>query len=150
MCVCVCVCVCVCKGQVWLSTVLYPTECIWFSQRVKSPVTLSTTVGKGGGGIDFSTRSFYLSFSDLSFTGHHLLDISFRTKLKPNLCAALTTRKTLAHNCIFSHSQNTTALQADVFITRIPRLLFTSKGRSASSILNHCQGQLKTPQSLSL
>jgi len=37
-----------------------------------------------------------------------------------------------------------------MFLTGIHLLLVTSKGRSAFRSANHCQGQLQTPQSLSV
>jgi hypothetical protein len=46
--------------------------------------------------------------------------------------------------------KNTTALQLDVFVTGIHRLLVTSKGRSAFPSTKNCQGQLQTLQSLSV
>jgi hypothetical protein len=51
-------------------------------------------------------------------------------KPKSNLCIVLTTQNTTENNCIISHAQNTTALQPNVFLSRIHRLLCTSKGRS--------------------
>jgi hypothetical protein len=49
-----------------------------------------------------------------------------------------------------THKQSATALQPIVFLTGIERLLVTSKGRVAALSANHRQGQLKTPQSLSV
>ena len=49
-----------------------------------------------------------------------------------------------------SHAQNTTALELNVFLTGIHRLPITSKGRSLFLSADHFQGQLQTPQSLSL
>jgi hypothetical protein len=43
-----------------------------------------------------------------------------------------------------------TALQPHTFLTGIHRLLVTNKGRSALLSANHCQGQLKTPQSVTV
>ena len=48
-----------------------------------------------------------------------------------------------------SHAQNTTALQLNLFLTRINRLL-AKKRRSVFSNVNHCQGQLQTPQSVTV
>ena len=62
----------------------------------------------------------------------------------------LITHNTTQNNCISSHAQNTTALQADVFFTGIHRLLVTNKERSAFPSADHCQGQLQTRQSLSV
>jgi len=47
--------------------------------------------------------------------------------------------------CIISDAQNTTALQPNVFLTLIHRLLVTNTGRQLST----AQSQLQTPQSLS-
>ena len=49
-----------------------------------------------------------------------------------------------------SHTQNTAALELNVFFTGIHRLLATSKGRSLFPSADHFQGQLRTPQSLYL
>ena len=53
--------------------------------------------------------------------------------------------------CIISHPQNTTALQPDIFITGIRQLKFTDKERSPlQGGGGDCQGQLQTPQSVSI
>jgi len=48
---------------------------------------------------------------------------------------------------IISHTQNTTALQPNVFVTGIHLLLATNKRQSAFASANLCQGQLQTSQS---
>jgi hypothetical protein len=53
-------------------------------------------------------------------------------------------------NYILSHPKHSTALQPNVFLTGTHRLLLTSKGRSTSCGANNCQGQLQTPQSVSV
>jgi hypothetical protein len=88
----------------------------------------------------------WLSLHDLS-TDHHLLSVSFITSLKSNLCTALSTHNT---NRIISHAQNTTARQLNVFLAGMHRLLVTNKGGSAFPSTNNCQGQLQTPQSVSV
>jgi len=52
--------------------------------------------------------------------------------------------------CIISQAQNATAFQPDFFLTEIQRCLFSHKVRSAFYDVNYCQGQLKSPQSLSI
>ena len=76
----------------------------------------------------------------------HLLGVSFVRSLNSNLCTGLTTQKTKENNYITSHTQNTTALQPNIFSTAVYRLVVTHKGRFAFYSANHCQGQLKTPQ----
>jgi hypothetical protein len=55
-------------------------------------------------------------------------------------------------NYIISHAQNTTALHPNVFLTEVHvhRLLVTKTGASAFPSSNNCQGQLQTPQSVSV
>jgi hypothetical protein len=56
---------------------------------------------------------------------------SFRTSRKSNLRTALTTQNTTEHYTVLSptHTQNTTALQPNVFLTRTHLLLVTNKVR---------------------
>jgi hypothetical protein len=51
---------------------------------------------------------------------------------------------------MLSHPKHSTALQPNVFLTEIHRLLLTSKGRSTFPSANNFQGQLQTPQSISV
>jgi hypothetical protein len=51
-------------------------------------------------------------------------------------------------NCVISHAQNTTALQPNVILTRIYRLLVKSKRWSTCPKANNWQGQMLTPQSI--
>jgi hypothetical protein len=81
-------------------------------------------------------------------TGGHLLDVSFITSLKSNLCTALTTRNSTGNNCVTWHAQNTTAFQPNVFVTVIYQLLFASNGYMDFPSLDYSQGQLQTPQLL--
>jgi hypothetical protein len=62
------------------------------------------------------------------------------------------TQYTAGKNYISSHAQNTTALHTNVFLTEVHvhLLLVTNKGASAFPSANNCQGQLKTPQSVSV
>jgi hypothetical protein len=83
-----------------------------------------------------------------SISGRHLSGVSFMTSLKPNLCTALTTQKTTKKKSIMSHKQNMTPLQPSLFVTGIHGLLVTSNRMSSFPSADHCQGQLKTPQSL--
>ena len=50
----------------------------------------------------------------------------------------------------YLHAQNTTALQPNVFLIGIHRILVTNNGRSAFLSATHCQGQLHTPQSVTV
>jgi hypothetical protein len=54
------------------------------------------------------------------------------------------------NNCINSHAENTIVAQPNAFLNEIHPLLFTNKGRSAFHNANNCQGQLQTPQSVSV
>jgi len=65
--------------------------------------------------------------------------------LMSNLCTSVTTRNTTERKCIIRQTNKTTALQPDVFFTR---LLVTNKGGSALPSAHTFQGQLQTPQSL--
>ena len=56
----------------------------------------------------------------------------------------------MQNNFIVLHAQNTTALQPKLFLTGLHQLLVTSKGRSILPSPNHCQGQLKIRQSVSI
>ena len=67
-----------------------------------------------------------------------------------SICTALTTRTTTDNNCIISHAQDTTTLQPNVFLTGIYWALGNNKELSAFPSADHSQGQLQTPQSLSV
>jgi hypothetical protein len=88
-----------------------------------------------------------LSLHDLLCIGRHFLGDSFITSMKSNSCRALTTQKI---TLIISHAQNTTAVQPNVFLTGKHWSRVTGKGGSAFHSANACQGQLQTPQSLSV
>ena len=62
------------------------------------------------------------------------------------------TQYTTEKNYIISHTQNTTALHRTVFLTEVHvhGLLVANKGASAFPSANNCQGQLQTPQSVSV
>jgi hypothetical protein len=79
-----------------------------------------------------------------------LLGFTFVTGLKSNLRTPLTTRNSTEHNCIISHAQNTSSLQANAFLTGLYQLMVTNKARSAFPSTNHYQGQMQTPQSVSV
>ena len=53
-------------------------------------------------------------------------------------------------NCTIPQAQNSTAINPVVFWSGIRQLLVTNKGRSACPSARYCQGQLKTPQSMSV
>jgi len=91
-----------------------------------------------------------LSLRDLRSTGRHLSGVSFITSLKSDICTALTTQNTTENNCIISHAQTTTALQPNVSLNVLHRLLATDNGGSDFLHANHCQGQLQTLQSQSV
>jgi hypothetical protein len=74
----------------------------------------------------------------------------FIYKPKSNICTAVTIQNTTEKKRIISHAQYTTALQPNVLLTGIHRILPTNKRRSAFQSAIHCQGQLHTPQSLSV
>jgi hypothetical protein len=97
-----------------------------------------------------SVKDLNLSLHGLLSTGHRLLVVSLITSLQLHLYTALTTQTATEHNCIVSHAQNTTALQSSVFLTGIYRLLGTNKGRSAFPSADNYQGQLQSPQSVSV
>jgi hypothetical protein len=73
--------------------------------------------------IQIISKIYASILRDLLITGRHLLGVLFVTSLKSNLRTALTTQNTTENNCIISHSQNTTALQPNVFLTGTHRLL---------------------------
>jgi len=87
---------------------------------------------------------------DLLFIGRHLLGVSFLRSLKSNLCTALTVWNITENNCYILHAQNTTAFQANVFLTGIHPLLATNNGRSTFPSTNNCQGQLQTSQLIAI
>jgi hypothetical protein len=76
---------------------------------------------------------------DLLSTGRHLSGVPFVTSLKLNLCTALATQNATENKCVSSHSQNTIALQPNVFLTAIRRSPVTNMGRSVFSIAGNCQ-----------
>ena len=84
-------------------------------------------------------------------TGHRLLGVSFITRAKSNLRAALTTKSTAETLTVLSHTQKrTTALKSDVFLGGIHRVVLKDKRRSAFANVNNCQCKLKTPRSVSV
>jgi hypothetical protein len=54
------------------------------------------------------------------------------------------------YDCVISHPQNTTALQSNVFLTGMHRLLVTDKGQLVFLIANPCQSHLQTAQLVTL
>jgi hypothetical protein len=64
--------------------------------------------------------------------------------------SSITTQNITENNCIISLAQNTNELQLKVYLAGTYRLLVTNKGLSAFPCTNKCQGQLQTPQSVSL
>jgi hypothetical protein len=70
----------------------------------------------------------------MSLSLHDVVYFSLITSLKPNLRTALTTQNTTEKNCTISHAPETTALQPNVILVGIRRLLVTKKGQSPSSV----------------
>jgi hypothetical protein len=105
----------------------------------------------GGGAYRAHKKHGYHSMTYfLTHIGCDLFGVSFITSLKSKLRTALSTQNTTEKNCIMSHAQNTTAVQVNILLTGVHRLLVTNKGLSALPSSNHCQGRLQTPQQLSI
>jgi len=100
------------------TAVSYTRECSWPAQRGYSPLTLATTVGEHV----YILSKTWVGAIVWPFTGRHLLGVSFITSLKSNLCPALNTENIIKIAGL-SHANNTTALQTNVILTRIHRLL---------------------------
>jgi hypothetical protein len=117
---------------------------------VRACVAPSPTRRQSGGGGTYRSYQKHesLSLHDLLSTGRHLIRVSFVTRLKSNLCAALNTQNTTGNN-FNSHAQNTTALHSILFLTEIHRSPDTNKWRPAFRSASKWQGQLQTPQSVS-
>jgi hypothetical protein len=109
-------------------------DCSWPSQRGKSPLTLATTVGEKET-HPVSNTSLYQGMTSSFF--------QFITGLK----------SIFLHTCNHtehSHAQNTTALQSNVYLTGIQRLLVKNKGRAPFPCAHNCQIKLHTSQSVSV
>jgi hypothetical protein len=65
-------------------------------------------------------------------TGRHLVEVSFITRLKSNLCKALTTNNTTGSTFVSSHAHNTTALQSNVFLSVITLVAVTNVCRDSA------------------
>jgi hypothetical protein len=91
-----------------------------------------------------------VSLQDFLSTGRHLLHVFIYKTSTVKFMHSSNHTNTTAHSCIISHAQNTTAIQPNVFLTGIHRLLVTRKGRSSFPSANNCQGQMQTPQSVSV
>jgi hypothetical protein len=76
--------------------------------------------------------------------------VLFMTSLTANLCKALPSQNTTENNFIISEAQNTTVLQPNVFLTETHCVLVTNNGQSSFPSPNHFQGQIKTPQSVTV
>ena len=92
----------------------------------------------------------YRSCQKHLFVSLHTAVILFITIIKSILCTPLTKCDTTDHNSTTSYAQNTTAIQPTVYCAGIHRLLVVNTGLSASTSANNCQGQLQTPQSVSV
>jgi len=77
-----------------------------------------------------------LSLHCLPSTGRLMLHVSLTTSLKPRLRTAQTTQNTIENNCTISQAQNTTALQPNVFLTGIHRLMVRDNRRPAFPTVN--------------
>jgi hypothetical protein len=75
------------------------------------------------GSIQILSKSKSLSPHDLLSTGHHMLGFSFMTSQESYLYTTVTRKSSTENNCVMSNAQNTTALQANVFLIRIHRLV---------------------------
>jgi len=62
----------------------------------------------------------------------------------------MTTRNNVGNICIISHAPKSFALRTNVFSNVTRQLLVTNKGQSAFHCTKPCQGQMKTPQSLTV
>ena len=82
--------------------------------------------------------------------GRYLLRGLFKLSLKSNVHTALTRQNNTEIWCINSHAQDTTALQPNVFLTGLHRLLVTNKRLSTSFTSNYCHDQLQGTRPLSL
>lgn len=83
-----------------------------------------------------SSRKTYRSFQKLEsvslrdlLSTDHLLGVPFITSLRSNLCTAVITLHTTENKCTILHTQNTTLLQRNAFLTGIHWLLVTAKQR---------------------
>jgi hypothetical protein len=105
----------------------------------------------GSGDEDLILSKIWISITVLlSFNWSPFLGIYFIARQKSNLCTVLATQNTTGCISIISHPQNTTEHQPSIFLNGIHRQLVTNKGRSAFPRANTCQGQFKTPQSVSV
>jgi len=82
-----------------------------------------------------------LTLHGLLVITRHLLWDSFMTTIKPDLRKDLAAQNTTHNDCIFLHSQNTTALQPNVFWNGILWLLVTNKERLFISVFNQLDAQ---------
>jgi hypothetical protein len=113
-------------------------------------VSFNTCDDEGGGGGHIDHVKNISPYHCVTFFPLVAICWPVITRLMSNLCTSLTTQNTTENNCIISHAQNTTALQSNLFLTGIHRLLVRNKGWSGFLIENNCQGQLQTPQSVLL
>jgi len=113
----------------------------------RSSRVLNTRDDDGGKTISWQTQQPQ-SLLDLS-TARSLLGVSFITSpiyahLWPQ--TALQKRTVLCH----THARHTTALQPNLFLTGMHRLLVTNKWRPSFPRPNNCQGHLQTTELLTL
>ena len=78
------------------------------------------------------------------------LCVSFVPSLKSNSCTVLNTQNSTDNKPISSHAQNRTAFQPSVLLVIMRRFRVINKGRAAYRSAKYCQGQMQTPQSLSV
>jgi len=87
------------------------------------PLTLASAVGRKRTDPALITR--------LSF---------FITSLQFNLCTVVTNKNVTQNSSIIAHSQYTTEVPGNIFLTGMHRLLLINKGRSPFADATHCVG----------
>jgi hypothetical protein len=92
----------------------------------------------------------YCEWFCLLFTNHHLLGVSFVTRIYWNLCRTLNQMGHYRKDLYYLTCTELDGTSPNVFLTGTQWLLVASKGWSTFSGTNHCQGQLQAPQSFSV
>jgi hypothetical protein len=79
-----------------------------------------------------------------------MLGVSSTARLKTNSLTVPTTQYTTKDNRNISLTKNMIDLQPNVCLPGTLRLVVTNKGQLAFPRANHCQGQLQTPQPITI
>jgi hypothetical protein len=79
-----------------------------------------------------------------------MFGVSSTACLKTNLLTVPTTQYTTKDNWNISLAKNMRDLQPNVFLLGTLQLVITNKGQSAFLRANDCQGQLQTPQPITV